>query len=372
MVQILLLLSLASVYSLEGHPTCKTGTVSVQGHRPQITDLSTAGQASLVSIFAAYLTTPNHIGPVFNLRRGNDSASLNFYTNLFGELGSSDGAAGTSFSDWVGSSSAHVIIWYDQSNQRNNAMQFEPSLQPIIRLEPSGGVVDFIGNSHLLFHVPLTTSREGDAFSYVVKHGKLSSQSAGIFYFLKQEAKEDSHEVVGLDIDRERGSYRDITSQFHFGPCENDSIVSATHEHKMKDPKTFINNREVEGFANYYPELTDDGIDFSEFGRSAVSYLGKSPLAFLNGELFSLVLSDMALSEEDRSILEGCALCPANTFQQFGDDTACIPCPAGMVPYILLSLSYFPTHFHDIVRNTFIAWGHILPTEMDVNRWIFY
>jgi hypothetical protein len=112
--------------------------------------LSAAAQASMVTIYAAYLVNPSYSGPVFNLRRSSDNAMADFYADALGNLGTEPGAMGTSVVEWVGVgqvSIAFVSTWYDQSGQANHATQSNEGSQPEYSI--GGQNVDFSGTNWL-------------------------------------------------------------------------------------------------------------------------------------------------------------------------------------------------------------------------------
>ena len=66
-----------------------------------LTLMSVAGRASLLTVLHFSLLTAAYAGPMFQLRRSWDNTVADFYADEFGNLGTAVGAPGTRVFDWL-------------------------------------------------------------------------------------------------------------------------------------------------------------------------------------------------------------------------------------------------------------------------------
>lgn len=86
-----------------------------------------------LGVYALYLKNPYYIGPVIRIIRASDSTQLDFYADAAGNLtNTSTAGIQTTYSAWIFATTGKVVIWYDQSGNGNNLMQFTAAYQPAI------------------------------------------------------------------------------------------------------------------------------------------------------------------------------------------------------------------------------------------------
>ena len=105
---------------------------------------------NIASCYSVRQIVPTYRGPVVRLRRSADDNIQDFYSN--GKQYNSNGTKwttalnglGTLFVNWLGNSTAYVVIWYDQSPNKNHAINNETNdTQPIITSRNGNWVIQF-------------------------------------------------------------------------------------------------------------------------------------------------------------------------------------------------------------------------------------
>lgn len=129
-------------------------------------------------LFSCYRLLTSWTGPVVNIRRGSDSATLDFFADNQGNLWNSN----VSLVNWVGSSNAYVTTWYDQSGKGHHATQPTASIQP--QYNATLKLIDFTSpstSSNVYMFLPSTTFPTITTQSTVsVKLGKITAGSGVI------------------------------------------------------------------------------------------------------------------------------------------------------------------------------------------------
>jgi len=132
-------------------------------------------------LFSCYRLLTSWTGPVVNIRRGSDSATLDFFADNQGNLWNSN----VSLVSWVGSSNAYVTTWYDQSGKGHNAVQPTAAIQP--QYNATLKLIDFTSpsvSSNVYMFMPSTTIPTNTVQSTVThKLGKINATAAGVIFF---------------------------------------------------------------------------------------------------------------------------------------------------------------------------------------------
>jgi hypothetical protein len=129
-----------------------------------INKLSTTSQANCSAAFSTRLLKANYTGPMVNVRRSSDNATIDFYGNVNGVLGTIINGKGQNLSNWLNGATGFVTIWYDQSgNTGRNLIQPNTTLQPTI----SGTTITYDGGKQLynITNTPLTSGL--DTYTYI-------------------------------------------------------------------------------------------------------------------------------------------------------------------------------------------------------------
>jgi len=89
--------------------------------------------SNMLYAFSVRLLSTTYAGPVMTLRRSSDNATADFYTDTTQSfLTTGVNNTGITYASWIGSSSAAVTKWYDQSGKGNHCTQATNSIQPVI------------------------------------------------------------------------------------------------------------------------------------------------------------------------------------------------------------------------------------------------
>ena len=137
------------------------------------------------AMYAVNWVNANYTGPIMNLRRSTDNATQDFYVDAFcNTVSTLAGGLGTSLTNWVGTGSAYVTTWYDQSTMGVNAVQTNTALQPVF--DPLQRFVNFNAGRYLNIvsasgeSVPRTYAPNG--YTVSVKHGAVPGGVGGNMY----------------------------------------------------------------------------------------------------------------------------------------------------------------------------------------------
>ena len=80
-------------------------------------------QPGIVGLYSMKLANPYYTGPVLKAQRSLDNSTLDFWADADGALMS---ATGNVYSTWVGSGTANLLTWYDQSQNDMAALKYPP------------------------------------------------------------------------------------------------------------------------------------------------------------------------------------------------------------------------------------------------------
>jgi len=97
-------------------------TLGTSKRTPPLFSQST--QNGIVGLYSMKLANPYYTGPVIRAQRSLDNTSLDFWADADGTLMS---ATGNAYSTWVGSGTANLLTWYDQSQTNMQALKYPPA-----------------------------------------------------------------------------------------------------------------------------------------------------------------------------------------------------------------------------------------------------
>jgi len=121
-----------------------------------------APSSSMLCCYSTRVVNPYYKGPILNLRRSSDNTLQDFYTdNIQSYLTTGANNTGIPFTTWIGTSTAYVYTWYDQSSNSNHATNTgNNTSQPNISFQNGKYVVQFQnGNGTVLYLIsPIATS----------------------------------------------------------------------------------------------------------------------------------------------------------------------------------------------------------------------
>ena len=294
---------------------------------PLLDNMSSAGKSAARGIYALYRVNSTYTGATIKLRRSSDNAVSDFYADVYGNLGTSANATGTSFTSWIGSSTAYVDTWYDQSGSGNHATQSTTANQPvyngILRLIDSGS------GSNQWLNMPSGTVPTGTLnapYSFVVKHGTSNNTNLGGFIGSGIGSNNQSNGF------RNGGSnsvaywnywwFNDLgfgtTSELVTGNTAVVTYNGTVH-------KGYVNGRLANANNNHTGGTTAAG----------QQYLFREFSEYLNGQMYSVFIFGSALSDNDRF---ACTSNPTNIDIKYDGaqallNTTNVPLTAGLDNY---------------------------------------
>jgi len=81
-------------------------------------------QSGIVGMYSMNLANPYYTGPVLKAQRSLDNSTLDFWADADGALMS---ATGNTYASWVGSGTANLLTWYDQSQNDMAVLKYPPT-----------------------------------------------------------------------------------------------------------------------------------------------------------------------------------------------------------------------------------------------------
>lgn len=129
-----------------------------------INKLSSYSQTNCSAAYSLRLLKANYTGPMVNVRRSSDNATMDFFGNIHGYIGSRISGTGQSLNEWLNGATGSIVIFYDQSGNQRNISQSVNANQPTI----SGTNITFNGSTHYLdtTNAPLTAGL--DTYTFIV------------------------------------------------------------------------------------------------------------------------------------------------------------------------------------------------------------
>ena len=142
--------------------------------------LSAASAAACYGAYASFRASTAYVGPTVTVRRAGDGATVDFYANANGKLGTALNATGTAYEAWLAATggTGYVTKWWDQSGRGDHATQATAANQPA--LDPAKRCVDFTPNGGLTFFaLPAGTVPMSGAYTVTVKHLAINNVRGG-------------------------------------------------------------------------------------------------------------------------------------------------------------------------------------------------
>jgi len=128
------------------------------------------------AVWSTKLRISTYTGPCIQLRRSTDSVTTDFYANASGNLGTTVGASGTTYSSWRGAATTYVVTWYDQSGKINHITQSTQDNQPIY--SDINGII-FNGSTAFLTTSAYSATLNTSNFTIIYSATNLNSGSFG-------------------------------------------------------------------------------------------------------------------------------------------------------------------------------------------------
>jgi hypothetical protein len=257
---------------------------------PILDTMSSSGKSAARGVYTLYRANSTYSGATIKLRRSSDNAVSDFYADIYGNLGTSANATGTSFSSWIGSSTAYVDTWYDQSGSGNHATQSTTANQPVYN--GTLKLIDSLNSSSLFLNMPSGTVPTGTLnapYSFVFKHGTVNNNS-GAFIGAGTWSNNQSNTI--------RAANEIAYHNYWYG---NDFSLGTPSQRVTGNTVTVTYNGSLH---NGYINNTLSNTNSNHTGGTTAAgqqYLFRSPGGeYLNGQMYSVFIFGAALSDADR------------------------------------------------------------------------
>ena len=256
---------------------------------PILDTISSAGKSAARGVYTLYRANSTYTGATIKLRRSSDNIVSDFYADIYGNL--SD-ASGTSFTSWIGSSTAYVDTWYDQSGNNFHATQTTTANQPVYN--GTLKLIDSLNSSSLFLNMPSGTIPTGTLnapYSFVFKHGT-QNNSRGAYIAAGSNTTNTANVVRG-------GS--DAPSAYWNYWYFNDFGIGTNEQRVTGNTVTITYNGTVQnGYINNILTATNSnhtGVTVS----AGQQYLFRTQAGeYLNGQMYSVYVFGSALNDADR------------------------------------------------------------------------
>jgi len=216
---------------------------------------------------------------------------MDFYADASGKLGSSVGATGTSFTSWIGTNNAYVMKWWDQSGYGNHATQWSYNLQGIYK--GTLKFVDFTNGGWM--NLPDGTIPFGNnKYTIVAKHGVMNNNDGDII------GQGYANHVNRCCAVRRMGTqYRHYYwgNDYDFNSYAEGNVVTVSYDQSYR--RGWVNGN----FASQQSTSNRDG----ESQRAMLA--NDDPGDVMNGQIYFVFVSNLALVDSERSALENAFTC---------------------------------------------------------------
>ncbi len=264
---------------------------------PILDTMSSSGKSAARGAYALYRANSTYTGATIRLRRSSDNAVSDFYADIYGNL--TDGT-GNSFSSWIGSSTAYVDTWYDQSGSGNHATQSTTSFQPVYN--GTLKLIDSLNSSSLFLNMPSGTVPVGTAnapYSFIVKHGTSNNTNTGAYICAGAFTDNQSNVLRnGGDASNAYWNYW-YANDFGFGTTSQrntGNTVAVTYNGALHNG--YINNVLTNTNSNHTGATTAAGQQYLFKDNNSTTNC-------LNGQMYSVFIFGSALSDSDRMACTG-------------------------------------------------------------------
>ena len=316
-------LSLSSILTMEAWLS-KKYTIPI---KPCILDNISSASTNCTGAYALFLISNTYIGPTLNIRRSSDNATMDFYADINGNLGSGYNASGQSLASWLSSANvanmiAYITTWYDQSGSGNHATQPTTSSQPVYDL--INNYVDFTPlTSSKFFKLPDgTVPSANSSYTVTVRYNTVNSTALSIAPFLSSGPSTATTGTPSANIfavartgSTTGGSYvnywtTSVTTNYVSSSDTNINVINVnpttvTFKYTTgagTTPSIYVNTLST-------TTSTTSTTGTARISTTANNYIGCDSLAtgtnFLNGQLYYLCIFNNSLSYTDRATLEG-------------------------------------------------------------------
>lgn len=295
------------------------------------TGLSAGAQSGVRGIYSCRRINTNYTGATFNIRRGSDNVTLDFYANGNGDLGTAVGATGQSLSEWLGMALPYVATWYDQSGQGRHATQATTGSQPIYRAASKR--VDF--NPTLFLNLPNGTVPMQTTYTVLMRHGYAANTGGGIL-------------GAGTNATSQTNNFRLDATNGYWNYWYFNDVSTGGGAPRPENMITFRYDGPTTAGTTYCflnSSQTNSGARSGWSGAAGNEAIGRTTAGeYLNGTIYDVWVFASSLSDTDRLLIENTLMNASNPLPiLYGSLAAGIDFPSGVLPstYTLFHLTKY-------------------------------
>ena len=202
-----------------------------------------AGPRLSAGAYGTQLLYSSYTGPVMKLRRSTDSSNVDFYADIYGNLGTTYLATGTTLNNWLSGNSATVVYvttWYDQTGNANHGTGAGTTL-PFYNTTTKE--VDF-GTVGYFTLIDGSYPSGNSAYSYLYKQGRIDTTKSNVVYG-GGSIPGVSNSMAVLFLDNTNSKYTDswYSSNYTRGTVTaGDKIATTYNGINQNGQKMYINN----------------------------------------------------------------------------------------------------------------------------------
>jgi len=251
--------------------------------------------ANIKGAWSMKLLRQAYTGPIFAIRRSTDNATTNVYVNAFG-YACTNATFTTTLRSWLGTATAYISTWYDQSGAGNHATQSATGNQPSFTVDANSylSYVSFPSAAQFMYLPDGTMPANNTNYTLYVHH---RSATFGTFI---AGGYNTYNQALGLTrynngSNAGYGNYwwaRDVGTADYNDYVDNNRV---TFTYDGSNVRAYTGSGLV-NMINYTNRQTGTPNNYIGRGVHAADYL--------TGEIITLVVFERALSENDRLTLE--------------------------------------------------------------------
>jgi hypothetical protein len=257
---------------------------------PLLDNMSSSAKSSARGIYTLFLANSSYTGAIINIRRSSDNVTQDFYADILGNLSN---GTGTSFTSWIGTSTAYVTTWYDQSGNGFHATQTTTAYQPILTWNSthSAWCVDSQNSSTQFLNLPGTSviPTGSGSFTIALKHGTVNNTTSGSFIGNSYTAAYTNNILYLAN-----GVYKQ--------QCASNDY---NYNSRYASGNTLVLKWDGTTKSGYINDITNGSNLYGSGAQgtnTSAQYLFNSSAGYLNGQLFYVCVFNTALSDTDRLI----------------------------------------------------------------------
>jgi hypothetical protein len=238
------------------------------------------------------------------VRRSSDGATLDFYADRAGSLGTSLSGRGTPLTSWLNGATGYVSVWYDQSGAGHHATQTDSTRQPII--DTVNKLMDFTAQSgQAFFNLPSGTVPQQTSYTVTTKHGVINNNQGTWLY--------GGEAFDGVHAGTCNGFRRAGVKYYNYW-CYDDTPAAGayvqentvTFQYDLSSRYLYVNGVSMGSWAasGWNWQAGNEYIGKCDVGLANLDTAPSAPQP-IDGQLYFLHIFKNYLTPDDRAIVEG-------------------------------------------------------------------